>query len=171
MDHLAVVHVGGEPIALGDLPRQVGVLHVLVRLGLRALGEALALVEPGDEEPGRPVGREDHLQRLHLGFADRLELAHVAELDLDLGAGLELVALRPLAAGVGEMELEPRRAVHVVGAADPDDGAGQLRIRLLAVDEQLECGHQPLVVRCHERGPRARPGCLVRQVSRGTAVS
>ena len=171
MDHLAVVHVGGEPIALGDLPRQVGVLHVLVRLGLRALGEALALVEPGDEEPGRPVGREDHLERLHLGLADRLELAHVAELDLDLGAGLELVALRPLAAGVGEMELEPRRAVHVVGAADPDDGAGQLRICFLAVDEQLERGHQPLVVRCHERCPRARPAGLVRQVSPGTAVS
>ena len=171
MDHLAVVHVGGEPVALGDLPRQVGVLHVLVRLGLRALGEALPFVEPGDQEARRPVRSEHYLQGLHFGLADRLQLPDVAELDLDLGARLELVALGPLAADVGDVQLEPRRPIHVVRAADADDGAGQLRIRLLAVDEQLECGHQPLVVRCHERCPRARPAGLVRQVSPGTAVS
>ncbi len=49
VDDLAVVHVGGETVALGELARQVRVLHVLVRPGLRALGETLALVEAGHQ--------------------------------------------------------------------------------------------------------------------------
>ncbi len=158
VDHLAVVHVGGKPVALGDLLRQVRVLHVLVRLGQRPLGEALPLVEPGHHQARRAVRGEHHLQGLHLGLADRLQLPGVAELDLDRGARLELVALGPLAADVRQVQLEPRCAVHVVRAADADDRARQLRVGLLAVDEQLERGHQPLVVRCHERGPRARLG-------------
>ena len=160
VDDLAVVDIGGKPVALRDLLRQVRVLHVLVRLGLRPFGEALSLVEPGHQEARRPVRSEHYLQGLHFGLADRLQLPDVAELDLDLGARLELVALGPLAADVGDVQLEPRRPVHVVRAADADDRAGQVRAGLLPVDEQLEGGHQPLVVR-HERGPRAPPGGLM----------
>ena len=162
VDDLAVVDIGGETVALRDLVGEVGVLDVLVRLGERALGEAVALVHAGHQQASGALGREHHFERLHLGLAHRLELALVTELDLDLGAGLELVGLGPLAAHVGEMELEAPRPVHVVGAADADDRAGQLGVGGLTVDDELEGGYQPLVVCRQGRGPLlVRPGAAM----------
>jgi hypothetical protein len=156
VDDLAVIDLGGQAVALRHLRGEVAVLHVLVRLGLGALGERLALVEARDHHAGRAVGGDHHLERGDLGLADRLELALVAHLDDDGHAGLELVALGELVADVREVELEARRLVHVVGDADADDRGLELRIGLCAVHHQLEIGDH-LVVGHRELASYAPP--------------
>ena len=147
MDDLRVVDGGGEAVALRDLRGEIGVLHVLVRLGDGALGEAVPLVHAGNDEPRRAVGREHDLEVRDLALADALQLALVAELDLDGGAGLELVALGPLAADVREVDPEAAGPVHVVGDADPNYGARQLRVGSGTVHKELEMRHPMSVVR------------------------
>ncbi len=123
MHDLAVVDVGGEAVLLGDLAGQVAVLHVLVGLGGGALVEGVALVDAGDDQAGRAVGREHDLEVRDFALAHALQLAApVAELDLDGGAGLELVLLGPVAVDVAEVDPEAARLVHVVRDADADHG-------------------------------------------------
>src|SRR5947199_114824 len=80
----------------------------------------------GHDQPRRAVGGEDDLEVRDLALAHALERADETELDLDGGAGLELVLLGPLAVDVGEMDPEAARLVHVVGDTDADHRALQL---------------------------------------------
>ena len=168
VDHDAVVGVGGESVALGDLAGEIAVLHVLVGLGDGALVEAVALVDAGHDQPRRAVGGEDDLEVRDLALAHALERADETELDLDGGAGLELVLLGPLAVDVGEMDPEAARLVHVVGDTDADHRALQLRVGSRAVDHELEVGDEVLVV-CQAGTPCARPQGQD-ESRRGTAV-
>ncbi len=140
VDDDAVFHVGGEAVALRDLAGEIAVLHVLVRLGDGALVEVVALVHAGDHQARRAVGRKDHLEVRDLALHHALELALVAELDLDGRAGLELVLLGPLAPDVAEVDPEAARLVHVVGDTDADDRPLQLGVGGGPVDHQLEIG-------------------------------
>ncbi len=146
VDHLRVVDVGGEAVALRDLAGEIAVLHVLVGLGDGALVEAVALVDAGHDQPAGAVRGEDDLEVRDLALAYRGELALVAELDLDGGAGLELVLLGPLAVDVGEVDPEAARLVHVVGDADADDRAFELGAGGGSIDEELKIWHVALVV-------------------------
>ena len=146
MDDLAVVGVGGKSVALRDLARQIAVLHVLVGLGDGAPVEGVALVHAGDDQAGGPVRREHHLDVRDLALADALQLPLVPELDLDRGAGLELVLPRPLAADVRQVDPKAARLVHVVGDADAEHGALQLWIGGGPVHDELEIGDEALLV-------------------------
>ena len=147
VDDHRIVDSGGEAVALRDLTGEIAVLHVLVGLGDGALVEAVTLVDAGDDEAARSVGGEHDLEVRDLALAHALQLALVAELDLDGGAGLELVLPGPLAIDVGEVHPEAARLVHVVGDAKADDGAPELGIGCGAVDKELEIRDKALVVR------------------------
>src|SRR5438552_1412378 len=165
VDDLAVLDVRGQVVAARDLGGEIAVLHVLVGLRDGALVEAVAFVHARHHQAARAVGGEHDLDVRDLALADALELALVAELDLDGGAGLELLLLAPLAADVREVEPEPAGLVHVVGDADPDDRALQLRIRRLPVDHELEVRDETLVVGQGGNSPHSR-----QTGRRGTAV-
>ena len=165
VDDLAVLDVRRQVVAPRDLGGEIAVLHVLVRLRDGTLVEAVPLVHARDHQAARAVGREHDLDVRDLSLADALELPLVTELDLDGGAGLELLLPGPLAADVREVEPEPAGLVHVVGDADADDRPLQLRIRRLPVHDELEVRDEALVVGQGGNSPRPR-----QTSTRGTAV-
>ena len=172
VDDLAVFHVGLQAVALRDLRGKVRVLDVLVSLGDGALVERVAGVEARHDQARRAIRREHHLERRDLGLADAGERALVAELDLDLGAGLELVALRPLVPDVRKVDLERAGLVHVIGDADSDDRGFHLGVGCGAVHREREVGHhRRCVIGQDELQSRGRRRLEQRREdSRGTAV-
>jgi hypothetical protein len=138
-DLAGVVDLGLQPLVRGELRDDVRHLHVVEVLALLPLAHLELLAERQHAQDGRAGDGELALAADDLPLRDVLDrLLLVAELDRDLLAVAEGVALGPGEVGVREPDLDDVGQVHVLPDADVDDLLHDPDVRGRPLDQQLE---------------------------------